>query len=333
MRREAGSNGDRERADPRPPVLFLMGPTASGKTALAVALSQRVPFEIVSVDSALVYRGMDIGTAKPDADTLRLAPHRLVDIIDPAEAYSAGRFRADALAEIAAIQASGRFPLLVGGTMLYFRALERGLAELPVADPATRTRLAAERAERGGAVLHARLARCDPAAAARIHPHDAQRVQRALEVYELTGCPLTELCARPCDETVPFRAVKLIVAPAERQVLHDRIQSRFHLMLEQGFVAEVERLRARGDLDLAKPSMRAVGYRQVWEYLDGVLDRAEMTGRATAATRQFAKRQLTWLRADPAAAWLDSGQHRLLERAVAELRARGFFPKSMSGLC
>lgn len=324
---------DRGLVDPRPSVLFLMGPTASGKTALAVALAQRLPFEIISVDSALVYRGMDIGTAKPDADTLRLVPHRLVDILDPAEAYSAGRFRSDALAEIAAIQAAGRFPLLVGGTMLYFRALERGLAELPVADPVIRARLAEELAERGGAALHGRLARCDPAAAARIHPHDAQRIQRALEVYELTGHPLTELCARPCDEMLPFRVVKLILAPMERRILHDRIRTRFQLMLEQGFIAEVERLRARSDLDLTKPSMRSVGYRQVWEYLDGLLDRVDMIERAVVATRQFAKRQLTWLRADMAAAWLDSGQPRLLEQVVVELRARGFFPKDTQCLC
>lgn len=333
MMGETNLKADRKRADPRPPVLFLMGPTASGKTALAVALTQRLPFEIVSVDSALVYRGMNIGTAKPDADTLRLAPHRLVDILDPADAYSAGRFRADALAEMVAIQASGHFPLLVGGTMLYFRALERGLAELPVADPTIRARLVEEMAEGGSAAAHVRLARCDPAAAARIHPHDSQRIQRALEVYELTGRPLTELCARPCDETLPFRVVKLILAPAERQVMHDRIRHRFQLMLEQGFIAEVEHLRARGDLDLAKPSMRAVGYRQIWEYLDGLLGRAEMIERAVAATRQFAKRQLTWLRADTAATWLDSSQPRVVEQAVAELRAHGFFPKDMRCLC
>ena len=330
---ETSLKADPGRADPRPPVLFLMGPTASGKTALAVALVERLPFEIVSVDSALVYRGMDIGTAKPDADTLRLAPHRLVDILDPADVYSAGRFRVDALSEIAAIHASGRFPLLVGGTLLYFRALEQGLAELPVADPTIRARLGEELAEHGNAVMHARLARCDPTAAARIHPHDSQRIQRALEVYELTGRPLTELCARPCDETLPFRVVKLIVAPADRRILHDRIQIRFDLMLEQGLIAEVERLRARGDLDLTKPSMRAVGYRQVWEYLDGLLDRVAMIEHAVVATRQFAKRQLTWLRADTAASWLDSGQPQLLEQVLLELRVRGFFPKGMRCLC
>ncbi len=312
-------------ADPRPPVLFLMGPTASGKTALAVELVQRLPFEIVSVDSALVYREMDIGTAKPDPETRRIAPHRLVDIRDPAEAYSAGQFRTDALREIAAIQAVGHVPLLVGGTMLYFRALERGLAKLPSADPALRARLAVELAEQGGAVLHARLARLDPAAAARIHPHDPQRIQRALEVYELTGRPLTELCAQSCNESLPFRIVKLIVAPVDRRVLHERIERRFRMMLEQGFVAEVERLRARGDLDPDRPSMRAVGYRQVWTYLDGKLDDAAMVERGIVATRQYAKRQLTWLRTESGAVWLDSNKACLLDQAIACLREQGLF--------
>lgn len=311
--------------DPRLPVLFLMGPTASGKTALAVELVRRLPFEIISVDSAQVYREMDIGTAKPDAETRRIAPHRLVDIRDPAEAYSAGQFRADALREIAAIQAAGHIPLLVGGTMLYFRALERGLAELPTADPALRARLAAERAEQGGAALHARLARLDPAAAARIHPADSQRIQRALEVYELTGRPLTELCAVSRNESLPFRIVKWIVAPANRQVLHERIKQRFQLMLAQGFVAEVERLRRRGDLNPDAPSMRAVGYRQVWAYLDGRLDEAAMVERGIIATRQYAKRQLTWLRAEAGAVWLDGDENRRLDQAITRLREQGFF--------
>ena len=311
--------------DPRPPVLFLMGPTASGKTALAVELVRRLPFEIISVDSAQVYREMDIGTAKPDAETRRIAPHRLVDILDPAEAYSAGQFRADALREIAAIQAAGHIPLLVGGTMLYFRALERGLAELPTADPALRARLAAERAEQGGAALHARLARLDPAAAARIHPADSQRIQRALEVYELTGRSLTELCAVSRNESLPFRIVKWIVAPANRQVLHERIKQRFQLMLTQGFVAEVERLRRRGDLNPDAPSMRAVGYRQVWAYLDGRLDETAMVERGIIATRQYAKRQLTWLRAEAGAVWLDGDENRRLDQAITRLREQGFF--------
>ena len=311
--------------DPRLTVLFLMGPTASGKTALAVELVRRLPFEIISVDSAQVYREMDIGTAKPDAETRRIAPHRLVDILDPAEAYSAGQFRTDVLHEIATIQAAGHAPLLVGGTMLYFRALERGLAELPTADPALRARLAAERAEQGGAALHARLARLDPAAAVRIHPADSQRIQRALEVYELTGRPLTELCAVSRNESLPFRIVKWIVAPANRQVLHERIKQRFQLMLAQGFVAEVECLRRRGDLNPDAPSMRAVGYRQVWAYLDGRLDETAMVERGIIATRQYAKRQLTWLRAEAGAVWLDGDENRRLDQAITRLREQGFF--------
>ncbi len=319
--------------DPRAPVLCLMGPTASGKTALAVALAQRLPFEIVSVDSALVYREMNIGTAKPDAETRRIAPHRLVDILDPVESYSAGRFRADALREIAAIQSAGRVPLLVGGTMLYFRALERGLAELPTADSALRARLAMEWAEQGGAALHARLARIDPAAAARIHPADSQRIQRALEVYELTGRPWTELCAASRDESLPFRIVKWVLMPTNRQVLHARIERRFREMLERGFVAEVERLRSRGDLDPDLPSMRAVGYRQVWAYLDGRLDYAAMVERGIVATRQYAKRQLTWLRAESEAVWLDGDEGRHLDQAVARWREQVFFPNMPEGLC
>jgi len=326
----AGVNGfpfaDMVSPDSRPPVLCLMGPTASGKTALAVKLAQRLPFEIISVDSALVYRGMDIGTAKPDAETLRIAPHRLIDMLDPAEAYSAGQFRSDALREIAAIQAAGRFPLLVGGTMLYFRALERGLAKLPAADPTVRAHLAADMAEQGSAALHRRLAQVDPGAAARIHPHDAQRIQRALEVYELTGQPLTELWGGSHNELLPFRIIKLIMAPVERRILHERIAQRFRAMLEQGFVAEVERLRARGDLDLNKPAMRAVGYRQVWDYLDGVLDYPAMVERGIVATRQFAKRQLTWLRSESGAIWLDSAAPDGWERLTGPLREAGFFP-------
>lgn len=276
---------------------------------------------------------MDIGTAKPDRATRRLVPHRLVDILDPAESYSAGRFRSDALREIAAVQADGKIPLLVGGTMLYFRALERGLAELPPADAATRARLAAEWAEQGGASLHARLARLDPAAAARIHPRDPQRIQRALEVCELSGRPLTELYADSRAEPLPFRPLKLVVAPVERQVLHRRIERRFRAMLEGGFIAEVERLRARGDLDLNKPAMRAVGYRQVWAYLDGGSDYASMVERGVTATRQFAKRQLTWLRAEAGATWLDGAGEGLLDRGLARLREDGFFSKVVGRLC
>ncbi|MBZ4194505.1 MAG: tRNA (adenosine(37)-N6)-dimethylallyltransferase MiaA [Candidatus Contendobacter sp.] len=319
--------------DTRPPVLFLMGPTASGKTALAVELVKRLPFAIISVDSALIYRGMDIGTAKPDAATLRIAPHRLIDILDPAETYSAGQFRSDALHEMAAIQATGQVPLLVGGTLLYFRALERGLAELPTADPALRARLATEFAAQGSPALHARLAQLDPVAAARIHPHDPQRIQRALEVWELTGHTLTELCARPHNEPLPFRIVKWIVAPMDRQALYARIAQRFRAMLDQGLIAEVETLRARGDVHPDLPAMRAVGYRQVWAYLDGKLDEVTMVERAIIATRQFAKRQLTWLRAESGALWLDNRDDRLLERALADLHEHRFFPKTPERLC
>ncbi|RUQ41708.1 MAG: tRNA (adenosine(37)-N6)-dimethylallyltransferase MiaA [Candidatus Competibacteraceae bacterium] len=310
-----------------------MGPTASGKTALAVELVQRLPCSIISVDSALVYRGMDIGTAKPDAETLRRAPHRLIDILDPAEPYSAGRFCQDARREIATIQAAGRIPLLVGGTMLYFRALRQGLAELPAADPALRARLAADLAERGSAALHAELARQDPVAAARIHPHDAQRIQRALEVCLLSGRPLTELCRVARDEFMPLRSINLIIAPAVRALLHQRIAARFQTMLEQGFIAEVERLRARGDLNPDTPAMRAVGYRQVWDYLDGVGDHALLVERGTAATRQLAKRQLTWLRAETDATWLDSDAGNLLDAALGRLRAAGFFQNMPGRLC
>ncbi|HRE55956.1 MAG TPA: tRNA (adenosine(37)-N6)-dimethylallyltransferase MiaA [Candidatus Competibacter sp.] len=323
---------DSEGAALRPAVVCLMGPTAAGKTDLAVELARRWPFALVSVDSALVYREMDIGTAKPDLATRQLVPHRLVDILDPAEAYSAGRFRSDALREIAAIQEAGKIPLLVGGTMLYFRTLEHGLAELPPADAAVRARLAAEWVEQGGARLHARLARLDPAAAARIHPRDPQRLQRALEVCELSGRSLTELYAGSRAESLPFRMLKLIVAPAERRVLHQRIERRFQHMLEQGFIAEVERLRARGDL-LNKPSMRAVGYRQVWSYLDGGSDYARMVERSVVATRQFAKRQLTWLRAETQATWLDSAGGRLLDRTLVRFREDGFFSKVVGRLC
>lgn len=289
-----------------PPAVLLMGPTASGKTDLAVRLVERLPLEIVSVDSALVYRGMDIGTAKPGPEIRAVAPHRLIDILDPAEPYSAARFRADALREMAAIVDRGKVPLLVGGTMLYFRALQQGLAELPQADAALRERLDAEARALGWQALHERLRAVDPEAARRIHPNDPQRIQRALEVHELTGRPWSELCRRSEGTALPFRAIKLALSPADRGELHRRIARRFALMLREGLIGEVEQLRRRPDLDLRKPSMRAVGYRQVWEYLDGSVDYEEMERRAVVATRQLAKRQLTWLRAEPQVSWLDS---------------------------
>jgi len=300
-----------------------MGPTAAGKTELAVALARRFPFEIISVDSALVYRGMDIGTAKPDAATLQTAPHRLIDILDPAEAYSAARFCEDARREMAAIRRLGRMPLLAGGTMLYFRALQQGLSDLPASDPWLRARLQAELAGQGLAALHARLIKVDPVAAARVHPHDPQRILRALEVYELTGKPITELYASRRDEFCSLGALKLIVAPPARQVLHERIEQRFHRMLASGFIAEVERLRARSDLNLDKPAMRAVGYRQVWHYLEGLTDYRGMVNRSIIATRQFAKRQLTWLRAEPEAVWLDSTTRQFLDQAIGHIRNGG----------
>lgn len=278
-----------------------MGPTASGKTERAVELVQQLPLEIISVDSALVYRHMDIGTAKPDAALRARAPHRLIDIRDPAQAYSAAEFRADALQAMTEITAAGRVPLLVGGTMLYFRALRRGLSALPGADAALRARLDEEGRRHGWAHLHRRLAGVDPAAAARIHPNDPQRIQRALEVYELTGEPLSRLQAggggpRAC----PYRILTLGLLDEDRAALHQRIARRFEAMLRAGFVEEVEALRRRGDLHPELPALRAVGYRQVWEYLDGKSTRDEMVQRGVAATRQLAKRQITWLRAEPA---------------------------------
>lgn len=300
------------------PVVCIMGPTASGKTRLAVDLVRRFPFEIVSVDSALIYRGMDIGTAKPDAATLAIAPHRLIDFLDPAQAYSAAQFRSDCLREMEQIRQRGRLPLLVGGTMLYFRALQHGLSPLPGADPALRARLDAQMREQGLESLHARLAEVDPEAARRIHPNDPQRIQRALEVFELSGRPLSAHFAESDPDWRPLRLLKLAVVPHDRGVLHARIEQRFGQMLEQGFVAEVESLYARGDLGLHLPAIRAVGYRQAWQYLAGELSYAQMCERAVVATRQYAKRQLTWLRSEADLVWLDAEAPKLLDR-VCEL--------------
>ncbi len=283
-----------------------MGPTAAGKTEVAIGLRARLPLEIVSVDSVMVYRGMDIGSAKPDAATLARAPHRLIDIRDPAEAYSAAEFRADALREIETIHAAGRIPLLTGGTMLYYRALLYGLSDLPPADAGIRRRLEEEARERGWDALHRRLAGIDPVAAARIHPNDPQRIQRALEVHAITGQPLSRLQQRDGRPVLPFPLIKLALAPSERRVLHRRIEQRFRQMLEQGLVEEVEALRARGDLDPSLPSIRAVGYRQVWELLEGRMDYTETIEKGVAATRQLAKRQFTWLRSEADLRWFDS---------------------------
>lgn len=302
-------------ADPHPTIL-LMGPTASGKTALAMQLAERLPVEIVSVDSALVYRGLDIGSAKPDAAMRARVPHHLIDILDPAEPYSAARFAADARRLIGEIRGRGRVPLLVGGTMLYFRALTQGLSELPAADAALRTRLEAEAVARGWPALHARLAALDPATAARLHPNDQQRVQRALEIVELSGMTPTAFYARPRAEAGGGRWLKLALNPPERRELHARIERRFHAMMAEGFLEEVARLHARGDLHAELPAIRAVGYRQLWGHLDGEYALDEAVRRGIAATRQFAKRQLTWLRSEPELVWLDPARPDLCEAAL-----------------
>ncbi|MEN8106398.1 MAG: tRNA (adenosine(37)-N6)-dimethylallyltransferase MiaA [Pseudomonadota bacterium] len=283
-----------------------MGPTASGKTDIAVDLLQQFPFEIISVDSAMVYRGMDIGTAKPDAALLARAPHRLLDIRDPAEPYSAADFRNDALREMAEVTRQGRIPLLVGGSMLYFRALERGLSDMPAADPDVRARLEQEASEQGWQALHERLAVIDPQAAARIHTNDPQRIQRALEVYELTGEPISAFHARGRNSDLPYDVAKLVLAPADRELMQVRIETRFRGMLAAGFVAEVRRLYDRGDLDAGLPAIRAVGYRQVWTHLAGQVDYDGMVNQAIIATRQYAKRQLTWLRSETGVRWFDA---------------------------
>ena len=280
------------------PVVLLLGPTASGKSAIAMEIARRIPVEIISVDSALIYRGMDIGTAKPDAQDLREVPHHLIDILDPSEAYSAARFAEDAHRLIAEIRARGRLPLLVGGTMLYAKALIEGIHDLPGADPEVRARLDAQAAQIGWPGMHARLAALDPSTAARLAPNDAQRVQRALEIIELTGEPMSSRLAgqRAGGETDFLR---IALEPSDRAVLHARIAARFATMLEAGLLDEVQRLRARGDLHPGLPAIRCVGYRQAWEHLDGLADRSTMIERAIAATRQLAKRQLTWLRSMP----------------------------------
>lgn len=280
-----------------PPAICLMGPTASGKTAVSLGLTLRFPLEIVSVDSAQVFRDMDIGTAKPDRATLEKFPHHLIDLISPEESYSAARFRSDALRVMAEITARGKIPLLAGGTMLYFKALRDGLSDLPQADAELRRAIDEEAQRRGWPALHADLAALDPAAAARLKPTDAQRIQRALEVVRLTGAPLAESIARRTGAAVPYRLIQLALQPSDRAVLHARIAQRFDAMLEAGLIDEVSALRRKYRLHAGLPSMRCVGYRQVWDYLEGRSDRAALREKGIAATRQLAKRQLTWLRA------------------------------------
>ncbi|KPW94007.1 MULTISPECIES: tRNA (adenosine(37)-N6)-dimethylallyltransferase MiaA [Pseudomonas syringae group] len=312
-----------------PPAIFLMGPTAAGKTDLAIELSKVLPCELISVDSALVYRGMDIGTAKPSKAQLAEYPHRLIDILDPAQSYSAADFRSDALAAMAEITARGNIPLLVGGTMLYFKALLHGLADMPAADAQVRAQLEADAQAYGWQSLHDQLAVVDPVSAARIHPNDPQRLIRALEVYRVSGMSMTahreQQTAQSTEaaasgrQQLPYTVANLAIAPADRKVLHQRIALRFEQMLDQGFLGEVLALRSRGDLHSGLPSIRAVGYRQVWDHLDGKLTRDEMQERGIIATRQLAKRQFTWLRSWEDLHWLDSLASDNLSRALKYL--------------
>jgi tRNA dimethylallyltransferase len=296
-----------------------MGPTASGKTALAVELVKRYPMDIISVDSALVYCGMNIGTAKPGADVLAVAPHRLIDIRDPSEAYSAADFREDALLAMAEITKRGRIPLLVGGTFLYFRALQNGLSDMPAADPAIRARLEAVACRDGWEALHARLAAVDPESAARIHATDPQRIQRALEVYELTGKTMSALHAQSTARDFPYRVLKLALIPEDRLLLHEQIAIRFQQMLADGLLEEVKKLFERSELSADLPAMRAVGYRQVWRYLSGQLAYEAMVEQAIIATRQYAKRQLTWLRSESDLERLAAGNSDILDRICRQL--------------
>ncbi|WP_162063521.1 tRNA (adenosine(37)-N6)-dimethylallyltransferase MiaA [Vibrio taketomensis] len=288
-----------------PLALFLMGPTASGKTDLAIRLRQRYPVEIISVDSALIYKGMDIGTAKPDENELALAPHRLIDILDPTESYSAADFRRDAIQAMNEIVADGKIPLLVGGTMLYYKALLEGLSPLPAANPEIRKQIEQEALTLGWGVLHDQLHEIDPVSAQRIHPNDPQRLSRALEVYRISGKTLTEL-TQTKGESLPFNVKQFAIAPKDRAELHRRIELRFEKMIEAGFEEEMRALYARDDLHPDLPSIRCVGYRQMWDYLDGNCTIDEAIFRGVCATRQLAKRQITWLRSWDNLTWLDS---------------------------
>jgi tRNA dimethylallyltransferase len=307
-----------------PPVIFLMGPTATGKTQVALGLAQQLPCEIISVDSALVYRGMDIGTAKPDKATLSKVPHRLIDIRDPADSYSVATFRADALREIADITARGKVPLLVGGTMLYFKSLLDGLAEMPATDPQVRADVLADAARLGWPALHARLAGIDPGTAACLHPNHSQRIGRALEVYLMTGKTMSSFRSAQPENSFPYRVLQLALLPENKVALHARIGKRFHDMMDSGFLAEVEMLYKRRDLHIELPAMRAVGYREAWRFLSGSLTREQMVARAIISTRQLAKRQMTWLRGWRCLQLLavDLATAHSLDSTVAEIRQR-----------
>ncbi|MBE9516444.1 MAG: tRNA (adenosine(37)-N6)-dimethylallyltransferase MiaA [Proteobacteria bacterium] len=305
-----------------PPVLCIMGPTASGKTRLAMRLRQVLPVELISVDASQVYRDLDIGTAKPSLEEQKQAPHRLIDIRDPAQSYSAAEFCADALAEMEQITAAGRIPLLVGGTMFYFRALEFGLSELPEADAAVREALDKEAQVLGWQAMHQRLAEIDPEIARRINEHDAQRIQRALEIYQLTGLPPSEAQAQARPAPPPYQFIKVALMPGDREVLRQRIAERFEKMLEAGLIDEVKTLLNRGDLDPTYPSIRMVGYRQVWDYLQGEIDEKTMISQAVTATRRLAKRQFTWLRSYPDVASFDPQQSGYVEQVIEHFRAK-----------
>ncbi|MEC8326195.1 MAG: tRNA (adenosine(37)-N6)-dimethylallyltransferase MiaA [Pseudomonadota bacterium] len=300
------------------PIICLMGPTASGKTDLAIQLCQHLNTEVISVDSALVYKGMDIGSAKPNTEELALAPHRLIDLIDPADSYSAADFRRDALDNIAQLHSQGKIPLLVGGTMMYFKALLEGLSPLPNADQAIRAELEQEAQLKGWPALHQELTQVDLVAAAKINENDSQRINRALEVYRLTGKPMSEL-QKIKSEPLPFDVLQFAIAPSDRAVLHQRIEKRFKIMLDMGFEKEVLALYTRKDLHPDLPSIRCVGYRQMWDYLAGEDDYDEMVFKGIAATRQLAKRQLTWLRGWQNITWLESGDEENLQRVLSSL--------------
>ena len=290
----------------KPLAIFLMGPTASGKTDLAIRLRQHLPVEVISVDSALIYRGMDIGTAKPSPAELELAPHRLIDILDPVESYSVANFRIDVLKEMEEISSQGRIPLLVGGTMLYYKSLLDGLSPLPSAEPSIRTEIEVKAEKFGWAELHSDLMKIDPISAERINPNDSQRINRALEVFYISGKTMTELTQQQ-GESIPYDILQFAIAPQERAVLHQRIEQRFHKMMDLGFEKEVRTLFARPDLHAELPSIRCVGYRQMWEYLEGEISLDEAVFKGICATRQLAKRQITWLRGwESELTWLDS---------------------------
>jgi len=299
-----------------PRAIFLMGPTAAGKTALAMDLYDKLPCELISVDSALIYKSMDIGTAKPSVQELADYPHHLIDIIDPSESYSAAQFRNDVLALMQQISERGKIPLLVGGTMMYFNALTKGLAPLPEADAALRSTITAQAEAEGWPAVHAQLQKVDPQAADRLAVNDSQRIQRALEVFQITGKSLTAHWAEQESVKLPYNVLNLAVMPAQRKVLHQRIEQRFRLMLQQGFIQEVQQLYDRSDLNLNMPSMRCVGYRQAWMHLAGEIDRATMVEKGLVATRQLAKRQITWLRSWQQLHWLENESTDLTARVL-----------------